>query len=74
LVGRIAAIADVFDALTSSRPYRMKPFSLEEAFHYIKEERGRHFAPEVVDAFFAAKDEILLIKENIETNVKAFHF
>ena len=74
LVGRIAAIADVFDALTSSRPYRMKPFSLEEAFHYIKKERGRHFAPEVVDAFFAAKDEILLIKENIETNVKEFHF
>ncbi len=73
LVGRIAAIADVFDALTSSRPYRIKPFSLEEAFHYIKKERGRHFAPEVVDAFFAAEGEILLIKENIEKNVKAFH-
>jgi len=72
LVGRITAIADVFDALTSRRPYRMKPFSLEEAFNYIKEERGRHFDPEVVDAFFAATDEILLIKENIETNVKEF--
>jgi putative two-component system response regulator len=72
LVGRIAAIADVFDALTSRRPYRMKPFSLEEAFNYIKEERGRHFDPEAVDAFFAATDEILLIKENIETNVKEF--
>ena len=32
LAGRIAAIADVFDALTSKRPYRIKPFSLEEAF------------------------------------------
>ncbi len=72
LVGRIAAIADVFDALTSGRPYRMKPFSLEEAFNYIKEERGRHFDPEVVDAFFTATDEILLIKENIETNVKEY--
>ena len=72
LVGRITAIADVFDALTSRRPYRMKPFSMEEAFNYIKEERGRHFEPEVVDAFFAATDEILLIKENIETNVKEF--
>jgi putative two-component system response regulator len=72
LVGRITAIADVFDALTSRRPYRMKPFSLEEAFNYIKKERGRHFDPEVVDAFFAATDEILLIKENIETNVKEF--
>ncbi|MBU0710295.1 MAG: hypothetical protein KJ793_06275, partial [Candidatus Omnitrophica bacterium] len=51
LVGRIAAIADVFDALTSRRPYRMKPFSLEEAFNYIKKEKGRHFDPKVVDAF-----------------------
>ncbi len=74
LVGRIAAIADVFDALTSRRPYRMKPFSLKEAFNYIKKERGRHFDPEVVDAFFAAKDEILSIKENMETNVKEFPF
>jgi putative two-component system response regulator len=74
LVGRIAAIADVFDALTSRRPYRIKPFSLEEAFNYIKKERGRHFDPEVVDAFFAAKDEILLIKKNIEMDVKGFPF
>ncbi len=74
LIGRIAAIADVFDALTSKRPYRMKPFSLKEAFNYIKEARGRHFDPGVVDAFFAAKDEIVLIKENIEVNVKEFHF
>jgi len=74
LVGRIAAIADVFDALTSRRPYRMKPFSLEEAFDYIKEERGRQFDPKVVDAFFAAKDEILSVKENVETNVKEFPF
>jgi len=74
LVGRIAAIADVFDALTSRRPYRMKPFPLEEAFNYIKKERGRHFDPETVDAFFAVKDQILLIKENIETDIKEFHF
>jgi putative two-component system response regulator len=74
LVGRIAAIADVFDALTSRRPYRIKPFPLEKAFNYIKKERGQHFDPGVVDAFFAAKDEILLIKENIETNVKEFPF
>jgi putative two-component system response regulator len=74
LVGRIAAIADVFDALTSRRPYRMRPFSLEEAFNYIREERGRHFDPKVVDAFFAAKDEILWIKENIEVNVEKLHF
>jgi len=65
LAGRIAAIADVFDALTSQRPYRIKPFSLEEAFDYIEKERGRYFDPKVVDAFLAAKDEILVfyIKE-----------
>jgi putative two-component system response regulator len=74
LIGRIVAIADVFDALTSRRPYRMKPFSLEEAFNYIKKERGRHFDPEAVDAFFAVKDQILWIKENIETDIKEFHF
>ena len=74
LVGRIAAIADVFDALTSRRPYRMKLFSLEVAFNHIKKERGRHFDPEAVDAFFAVKDQILLIKENIETDIKEFHF
>jgi putative two-component system response regulator len=73
LIGRIAAIADVFDALTSKRPYRMQPFSLEEAFNYIKEGRGRHFDPKVVDAFFATKNEIVLIKENIETNIKKFY-
>ncbi len=74
LVGRIAAIADVFDALTSRRPYRIKPFSLEEAFDYIKEERGRQFDPKVVDAFFAAKDEILSVKENVEPKGNEFNF
>jgi putative two-component system response regulator len=62
-VGRVAAVADVFDAMTTSRPYRKKPFSLEETFRVIKEGRGNHFDPEVIDAFFAVKDEILAIKE-----------
>jgi putative two-component system response regulator len=73
LVGRITAVADVFDALTSRRPYRIRPFSLEEAFDYIKGERGRQFDPEVVDAFFAAKDEILSVKENVEPNGNEFY-
>jgi putative two-component system response regulator len=62
LAGRIVAIADVFDALASQRPYK-EPFSLEESFNVIKEGRGSHFDPEVVDAFFAVEDEILAIKE-----------
>ena len=62
LLGRITAIADVFDALTSKRPYK-EPFSLEKAFSIIKEGRGSHFDPQVVDAFLAVEDEILSIKD-----------
>ena len=62
LAGRITAIADVFDALTSKRPYK-EPFPLEKAFIIIKEGRGSYFDPLVVDAFFAVEDEILSIKE-----------
>lgn len=61
-IGRVVAIADVFDALISKRPYK-EPFSLEEAFTIVKEERGKHFDPEVVDAFFAVQDEIISIKD-----------
>ena len=61
--GRITAIADVFDALTSKRPYK-EPFSLEKSFVIIKEGRGNHFDPDVVDAFFAVEDEILAIRDN----------
>lgn len=63
LAGRIVAIADVFDALTSKRPYK-EPFSLDKSFGIIKEGRGSHFDPDVVDVFFGIEDEILTIKEN----------
>ncbi len=62
IAGRITAIADVFDALTSKRPYK-EPFPLEKAFAIIRESRGSHFDPAVVDAFFAIEEEILLIKQ-----------
>lgn len=61
LAGRIVAIADVFDALTSARPYK-EPFSLPESLHIVREGRG-HFDPDVADAFFAIEDEILSIRE-----------
>ncbi len=61
LAGRITAIADVFDALTSKRPYKAA-FPIEKAFIIIKEGRGSHFDPQVVDAFFTVEDEILSIK------------
>jgi putative two-component system response regulator len=58
LEGRIVAMADVFDALTSERPYK-KPFPPEKAFAIISEGKGTHFDPDVVDAFFDIKEEIL---------------
>lgn len=50
LVGRIAAIADVFDALTSERPYK-KPWPLPQALELIQSEAGQHFDPKLVAKF-----------------------
>lgn len=61
LVGRITALADVFDALTSKRPYK-EAFPLEKAFAILREGDGSHFDPTVVEAFFKAQEEILNIK------------
>ena len=59
--GRITTIADVFDALTSKRPYK-EPFSVDRSFSIITEGRGTRFDPAAVDAFFAVEGEILQIK------------
>lgn len=50
LAARLFAIVDVWDALTSDRPYR-KAWEREKVLAYIKEESGKHFDPNVVDAF-----------------------
>ena len=50
LSARIVAIADVFDALTSKRPYK-KAFSFEESVEIIVQGAGRHFDPNIVDIF-----------------------
>ncbi|MFZ5819353.1 MAG: HD domain-containing phosphohydrolase [Chloroflexota bacterium] len=47
---RIFAIVDVWDALTSDRPYR-KAWSYEKTYTYIREQSGKHFDPRVVDVF-----------------------
>ena len=52
LFGRIVAVADVFDALTSERPYK-KAWSLDQAAAFLHEGRGRHFDPDCLDAFMA---------------------
>jgi putative two-component system response regulator len=61
LAGRIVAISDVFDALTSKRPYK-DAYPIEESFEIIKENRGTHFDPDIVDAFFGSKREIIAIR------------
>ncbi|MGD9369171.1 MAG: response regulator [Desulfobacteraceae bacterium] len=62
LAGRIVALADVFDALTSKRPYK-EAFSVEKSYRIIEQGRGHHFDPDVVDVFFSIKDQILDIKD-----------
>ncbi|NLP34456.1 MAG: HD domain-containing protein, partial [Clostridiales bacterium] len=57
LSARIVAVADVFDALTSKRPYK-EAFSLEQAFAIIQEGRGKHFDPEIVDVFMEHRADI----------------
>jgi excisionase family DNA binding protein len=60
--GRIAAVADAFDALTTDRVYRSAG-SVEQAVETLKAERGRHFDPRVVDAFLDALDEAVEIRD-----------
>lgn len=62
IVGRIAAIADVFDALTSERPYK-KAWPVEEALGYIRDNKGRHFDPVIVDHFEKNIADVFKIRE-----------
>ena len=61
LLGRICAVADVFDAVTTRRPYR-EAYSTQEAYRFLREGRGKQFDPRVVDVFFARLDEIVAIQ------------
>lgn len=61
LVGRITALADVFDALTSERPYK-DAWSIEDAISLIKEQSGKHFDPELVEIFLQCIDEICEVR------------
>jgi putative two-component system response regulator len=62
LEGQVAAVADVFDALTSDRPYR-KAFPLEKAVEILRGERGKHFDPRLVDLFFESMDQVVEIRD-----------
>ncbi|MDA0657353.1 MAG: HD domain-containing protein [Planctomycetota bacterium] len=57
LEGRIVALADVYDALSSERPYK-KAFTQEKCCEIIREGSGKHFDPRIADAFFASLGQI----------------
>lgn len=62
IFGRITAIADVFDALSSERVYK-KAWSLEKIYEYFNDEKGKYFDPELIDVFFNNLDEFLAIRD-----------
>jgi putative two-component system response regulator len=61
LAGRIAAIADVFDALTSDRVYRAA-LPIEHAIQVMLDQRGRHFDPDLLDLLLASTEELGVIR------------
>jgi putative two-component system response regulator len=62
IFSRIVAVADVFDALTSERPYK-KAWTLEEAVDFLVAGSGKHFDPDCVRAFLNAWDDVLGIRD-----------
>lgn len=61
LTGRIVAVADVFDALTTERPYKIA-WPVEEAVEFLEEQSGKHFEPRLVDKFIEILPDILKIR------------
>ncbi len=64
--GRIVALADTFDALTSKRPYK-DPYPKEVTYDILKKERSEHFDPEILDIFIDNYDELFDIRRKIGT-------
>jgi putative two-component system response regulator len=62
LSARIVAVADVFDALTSDRPYK-RAWSIEEAVRLLKEQAGSHFDPDLITIFVQILPQVLEIKK-----------
>jgi len=68
--GRITALCDVFDALTSARPYK-KAWPVAEAVAFIKENAGSHFDPKLVEAFLTVLAEIVEVSHQLADHVEA---
>ncbi len=69
IYGRITALADVFDALGSDRVYK-KSWDDEKIFTLFKEERGKHFDPQLIDIFFDHLDEFLRIRDRLKDTIE----
>lgn len=65
LFSRIVAVADVFDALTSERPYK-KAWTIEAAVDFLHAGSGSHFDPACIKAFFQAWDDIMAVRERFQ--------
>ncbi|HSD37504.1 MAG TPA: HD domain-containing phosphohydrolase [Rhodocyclaceae bacterium] len=63
LEGRIVAVADVFDALTSVRPYK-RAWSVEEAVAHMSTQGGKHFDPELLDIFLRELPALVALREH----------
>ena len=68
LSARIVAIADVFDALTSVRPYK-EAWSIDKALEYVRNESGKHFDPDLVDAMLSMRELLVKIHDEHVTGI-----
>jgi HD-GYP domain-containing protein (c-di-GMP phosphodiesterase class II) len=80
ITARIFAVVDVFDALTSKRPYK-EPFSFEETMDILEEGRRSHFDPRVLDAFASISRDLYaalagredqVLKDTLETVIQRY--
>ena len=71
LSARIMAIADVFDALVSTRSYK-KPFTFEQAMDIIREGAGKHFDPQLAEVFVNAEEDVRKITEEHEARNRVY--
>jgi two-component system response regulator RpfG len=72
LCARIVAVADVYDALTSVRPYK-KAWKSADALEYLSTQRGKHFDPRLVDAFLGVSEKIIEVQRDLQDPATEFH-
>jgi len=65
LCARIVAVADVYDALTSVRPYK-KAWKAADALDYLRAQRAKHFDPRLVDAFIGVSESVLEVQRDMQ--------